>query len=191
MNPIFNPYRYSVLHTSTDPLRQIFINIYKFKLKENKKKEKIKHWVFEINHYHSSPLIRLHKKYRSPTGIQQKHVKMTKCNCTCKLFAKPSEHKLNLHTVVRLKVGAAGVPATYRNPPNYNTFIAVAALAFEKSYTLHLLKTNDTNHKTTSTLVAYFFKNNGQFLSDLIKLSDTELDTNRKPSNITFPLKPV
>lgn len=60
---------------------------------------------------------------------------LSKCNCTCKLYL----HRLNLHTVVNLKVGAAGVRATYSNNganlQYQNTFVAVTTLAFETSYT--------------------------------------------------------
>lgn len=51
----------------------------------------------------------------------------------------------DLHTVAKLKVGAAGAPAPYRNTYQ-NTFIAVTAPAL---HTVHLPKNNDVNHKAT------------------------------------------
>lgn len=73
-------------------------------------------------------------KHISSAVVQQKHVRMICLSATvyANYICTAMELKLNLHTIVKLKVGAAGVPATHgneeANPWYQNTFTAVLPL---------------------------------------------------------------
>lgn len=74
--------------------------------------------MMEISIIHHHYLDKKKKKYRLSAKTWRWFVQMQLHMQT--ISAQPCKHRLNLHTVVKLKVGAAGVSATYSNNKKAN-----------------------------------------------------------------------